>query len=305
MPLFIFISGYFAKRASVKKALNFLLLYLIFQPIFRGFYYVLYPNSPFKLNLDVPYFHLWYLVSMAGWYFFAVGVRKLQLSDRIKIILSGAFFAFGIASKYLSGPIVTIVDHIDPKFYSYTLSYQRTLSFLPFFLAGLILTEDNMKKLQNTIKLKKLTPILGIVSVYTYFILADHTNLEKVLKGSYGIEELKGTISHISLQIIIGYLVAIAMSFLLLNLIGNKKSFLTRLGDHSLPIYLFHAFFVMIVKKISLFKEIPPVILLSILFLISMSIVWLLSSRIIIQSTYYLWHPSEVLKVSVKKLKTT
>src|SRR5699024_10109746 len=57
MPVFIFISGYFAKRMRKSKIINLILLYLIFQT-FLNVILFLTDDTPFQFTYGEPHFHL-------------------------------------------------------------------------------------------------------------------------------------------------------------------------------------------------------------------------------------------------------
>src|SRR5699024_467396 len=79
MPLFIFISGYLAKRMKLHKIINLILLYLIFQTFFNWVLYLTgdYPNLQFTYGR--PHFHLWYIVSLGFWYGIAWIINSFNL----------------------------------------------------------------------------------------------------------------------------------------------------------------------------------------------------------------------------------
>lgn len=304
MPLFVLISGYHAKHASLKKVINLLIIYLMFQSIYRYFLFTFNHEKLFKLKMEVPYFHLWYLISMVAWYLIAIAINNFKLLKWQKISLILLFFGIGLAARYYTGPIVERVDEFYPSFYSYTLSYQRTITFFPFFFIGLSLSEEAMKKLQKSLKLKWLAALVTIVSLYLFYMRTDGVNLEKIFKGSYGMNKLKGSVFTISWQLILGYLFAFIMCYLLLNLISEKKSFLTRLGDNSLPIYLFHVFFIIKVKKMKFLGTYPPAVLLILFVILTIFIVWLLSTKPFIKLTYALCNPVRVITYICKRTKS-
>lgn len=303
MPLFIFISGYLAKRASMKKVFNLLFIYLLFQTLYRFYFYISNHQKQLKLNLEVPYYHLWYLISMITWYLFAIGMNHFKLLKWQKIILFMVFFITGLVTRYYAGTIVENVDYFFPSFYSYTFSYQRTITFFPFFFMGLNLTEGTMKKLQKSLKQKWFAAVITITGLYLFYMHMDGSNLEKILKGSYGVNKLKGSIYTISWELILGYLFALLMCYLFLNLIGDKKSFLTRLGDSSLPIYLFHVFFILIIKRMKFLDTCPPVLLLILFIVYTIFIVWVLSTSVFIKLTYALWNPMTAISNVNKKMR--
>lgn len=302
MPLFVLISGYFAKHANLKKVWNFAMLYLIFQMIYKLFLMLIKPEHHFKLLYDTPYYHLWYLVSMALWYLLAIGINKLSLSNRKKVILILSCFIIGIVSRYMAGPIVSWMQNYYTSYDSYTLSYQRTLSFLPFFLTGFFLSKESMKRLYQSLKGNKLISTGIVCAIFIYFCLADSTDLTNILKGSYGTDQMEGELLTTTVKILLGYVFAVLMCYILLNAISKKECILTKWGNRSLTIYLFHWFIGRILKDVSTQGDTNKMALLPILFLMAILIVTILSSDKFVNTTYYLSHPYKAMHQLYKKI---
>jgi fucose 4-O-acetylase-like acetyltransferase len=161
-----------------------------------------------------------------------------------------------------------------------------------------------MKRLYHSLKWKKLFSAVVMSITYLYYGVIKSANEEKILKGSFGIDQMEGSWVGTTIQILAGYIVAIILCYILLNLVSNKRNFLTRWGDHSLPIFLFHVFFTLIMKKLPFLKEVNQVVLLPLLFIIAVLIAQLLSSDIFIKCTYYLWHPYEGIALFMEKIKS-
>ncbi len=302
MPLFILISGYFAKHASYKKVINMILLYLTFQPIYKVFLMIIKPELDFNIMYDRPYYHLWYLVSMAAWCLIAIVIQKSFIKNISKVFLVFSCFIIGIISRFFTGPVVSWVQNYDSDYNSYTLSYQRTLSFLPFFLLGMMISQDTMHRLYHSLKGRIRLLLIIITGVFVLFLLAHTNNLEYIIKGSYGVDQMKGNLLATTAKIVLGYILALLICYILLNLISNKQTILTKWGDRTLPIFLFHMFAVRFLKDSTFLKSLNQWLQLPLLFIITIVIVCLLSSDLFIHCTYYVWHPFEAVKNVKKKL---
>ena len=87
MPLFIFITGYFA-RFSKRRVVNMILIYIAFQHL-----YILYINEKFGYNniiqFTTPYWLLWYLLVYIFYLFLIplLDFEKYDLKNSIKAIL--------------------------------------------------------------------------------------------------------------------------------------------------------------------------------------------------------------------------
>jgi fucose 4-O-acetylase-like acetyltransferase len=161
-----------------------------------------------------------------------------------------------------------------------------------------------MKRLYHSLKWKKLFSAAAMSVTYIYFSVIKNANEEKILKGSFGIDQMEGRWFGTTVQILAGYMVAITLCYVLLNLVSNKKNLLTRWGDRSLPIFLFHVFFTLIIKELPILNEVNLKVLLPLLFIIAVLIAQLLSSDLFIKCTYYLWNPYEVIALVMEKIKS-
>lgn len=130
----------------------------------------------------------------------------------------------------------------------------------------------------------------------------DPVNAEVVFKGKNGIAMMEGSFTGKIMYIICGYIISLLMSIILLNLVPDRKSILTRAGDRTLPIYLFHVYIVKILKKITLLHEINDFVLLPLLFAVSIILVFLLGSDFFVKSTYYICNPLEFVRQIKGKL---
>src|SRR5699024_12843882 len=97
MPVFIFISGYFAKRMRKSKIINLILLYLIFQTFFNVILF-LTDDTPFQFTYGEPHFHFWYLVRLGVCYSIVYVISKLNLNAMYKWFVFIVFCIIGFMS---------------------------------------------------------------------------------------------------------------------------------------------------------------------------------------------------------------
>ncbi len=303
IPLFVLVSGYFAKRANFQKICNFVLLYLIFQFLYKFYVILVNPRRDFELTYDQPYYHLWYLTSMAAWYFIAVIVNKLKLNNRNKIILIICCFVVGTLSRGVTPHLAGWLKDYGIYFESHSFSYQRTLTFLPFFMIGMFLSKEGMEKLYNSLKGRKLLPTLVMLGVFAYFVVADCKNYENILKGSYGFDEMKGNAILKIGQISFLYVIAIVMCYIVLNLVSSKMCFITKWGENTLPVFLFHRFITKIIKNIDYLYDVNKYVLLALIIMMDVLIISILSTETFTKYTYYLWNPLKTVKLICEKVR--
>ncbi|MGE6629035.1 acyltransferase family protein [Bacillus sp. NPDC077027] len=255
MPLFIFISGYLAKRIKLSKIINLFLLYIIFQSFFDWFLYFIGEYKTLAFHYGKPQFHLWYIVSMIFWYVLAWGLSKLRLHLIGKLSIFILIFIVCLISRWYTGSIVETVKEFYPNFTSYTLSYQRTISFAPFFFAGFFMTKDNLNAVYKFIK-PTIAKVLLIATASLAILFIEFTpNLEWLFRGSFGIKRFLANDENYMLKMILHYLLSAWLCLLLLISISNKKSILTKWGDDSLGIFLFHPVFVFLLRKTEFMNE--------------------------------------------------
>lgn len=284
MPLFVLISGYLSKRPSLKKAVNFLVLFFIFQFIYGLYYKSVNPNLP--VQFTVPYFHLWYLISMAGWMLLLLAIR-LFTSLKAKILLFTCLALAGIFSRQLLDQLLPLLSPYLGNVTSYHLSIQRTFTFLPLFLLGYYMDKNNFEKAKTLFKrwkgLAVLLVVVSVLLVISYF----PSNWEALFKGAVSYRAVndyqpiawqKGIMLGLA-HLIISFLLALVI----LNVSKNKPTLLTRWGNNSLPIYLFHPFGLFIYQKFLAVHvaALNSATILAAIFIISLAITAALSSPII------------------------
>lgn len=121
MPLFVFVSGYFSKRTSIKHigGQRLLLIFLLFHLAYI-FLDVVSGVDVTIQRIICPSFALWYILSLLCWRLL-IQILPQILLDKKYLVLVLAFMI-----SILSG-FVPINEE---------LSFQRTCSFLPFFMLG-------------------------------------------------------------------------------------------------------------------------------------------------------------------------
>ncbi|ANS75423.1 fucose 4-O-acetylase [Paenibacillus yonginensis] len=123
MPLFVFVTGYFAKsnlrgRAGTKVLAQIALQYLIFQSLYSALDITVFKVDGIHHSFFAPYLLLWFLAS--HWLWRAAALTMSSWSRRAQL---GVSLILGIAVGYLV---------IDGTWFSLS----RTFVYLPFFLAG-------------------------------------------------------------------------------------------------------------------------------------------------------------------------
>ncbi len=249
MPLFILISGYFAKKAIrnrnyTKLIHNYLVPYLIFQILYSVMYFGVENKATYTLRLFTPYFTLWFLLTVFTCHLILPWLLKLP-APMVWALLAGA------AIGYIN---------LDGKF----LSLSRTFVFLPFFLAGYRAEERHFTFFQ-TRKRKLAAPfILLSLFICFYWVFPDFTS--KWLTGSYSYQELGVAEWHGGVYRLLLYIVQTLAIVSILALVPRRETFYTPRGSRTLYVYLFHGLIIRSLDRMGFFHSIQsPMELLSLL----------------------------------------
>lgn len=216
MPLFVLISGYFTRRDELKilTIIKPLLVFQIFSIILLSL-----GNSFSVSYLLVPYWTLWYLLSLVFW--------RIILRFTPQSILEHPYLllALTIVGAMLIG---TFFSH------GRILSIQRTISFFPFFLMGYYFKTDLIKQ---TLWSKKVSWFLLIViSIFITFIWFP-SNASILLRGAdpYSISDVPAKLFILCCTIVLIYS--------LWNL-KCENDYFAKIGKDSLFYYLYHGLFI-------------------------------------------------------------
>lgn len=255
MPLFVCISGYLSKnvdKCSRTAIKNLLIPYVVFNMIW---YFAVYIGTgEFMFTLIYPGWTLWYLLSLFLWRISLKYLIKVKHILSISILLS-------LFIGYLS---------IGETF----LSFFRTINFLPFFLIGYFLSEDNINLR------KKPSRIISIIVIIIYMgatlYVAKNNLLDyRFLYNSQSYADSGLGLFQGSLFKFISYVSSIILSVCVANIVPSEKKFYTYIGKSTMTIYVFHIYLVILMYiiipswNISLVKNliliISPLIIIYIL----------------------------------------
>lgn len=229
MPLFVFISGYFSKKAaksfsySVKTAL---IPYIFFALIFKIVQCCISPELLSTLPgflKEVPFVH-WYLLCLFYWRFLT------PLLSKIKFPILPFLFAFGIAAGLF----------LETN----TLSVARAITFFPYYWLGFSLSSERVAALRSRSKLLQLG-ILAVIfaaSIYCFInIKLSYADIFQ-LKESYAgckLEPLTGVLVRT-----LSYAAATVICLCLVGVTPNRKCFLSAVGNNTLSVYIWHSYII-------------------------------------------------------------
>lgn len=242
MPLFVFISGRFSqirdKNKYIKNIISLLGTFLLFQLIWRVVpEFIEYRGGQISLlkyfqRILCPGYTLWYLLSMVFWRLTVLVTPKSWQQRPINMIVLSIFVC--LLSGYM--PLNS------------ELSFQRTLSFLPFFIVGFCSNKIDLKRMIRKI------PLLIAIIVFVVFSLLIckkfNTNLDYITYCNRSYWNMSGESFVQSLALRLLYLlVAALLCIMFMRLSYVIKSF-SNWGRKTLFIYVWHSFLVKYIEHL-------------------------------------------------------
>lgn len=307
MPLFIFISGYLAKRMRISKIVNLILLYFIFQTFFNWILYLTGDYAHLQFTYGEPHFHLWYIVSLIFWYAMALMISKFNLDALQKWGIFIVLFAIAFLSRWYMDDLENIVQAYYDNFSSRTLSIQRTITFMPFFFIGFFMNQQTLEKAYSSIKNQKATLFLTLSTVFLTFYLyqgVDQDHFKSILKGAADADvynEEAGFITY-SIKTALHYFLAFWLCFLTFNVISNKENVLSKWGDNSLSIFLFHPIFIFILRQTEFMDDWESDTKITLYVLLTVAVTYLLGSSLFVKYTNYMCRPYNAIEIVYQKV---
>lgn len=220
MPLFTFVSGYFNKlsrRTTKEKVKDTVKIYLCAQVFYTFFNFLILGRWHVNLQLLMPQWTLWYLLSMVFWYIISDYITNYKTWIIGSIVLS---LLIGLDSS-----IGTIA------------SASRTIFFLPFFILGMAFEKEHLNIIRKN-KTKLL--VLSLITILILFLLNNETPIElffEYAKYTWYFEKpwfpmfMRG----------FHYISAIIVGVTIMAYMPNKRTIITKIGKYSLIMYLVHS----------------------------------------------------------------
>lgn len=227
MPLFVFVSGYFAKNIykngqyNFKKILYFIKAYIIFVVAIQVVYEICGFRSFGEINFFSQSGAPWYLFAMIVWYLLIPVIRKFR---PVPVI------AVSIVLALAAGYIKEIGDF---------LCLSRILVFGPFFFLGYYLEKSTLDEVLRPEYKKIVVPAAAAICAG---ILVFGGKLKDELQMVYE------NISYYELDawwagalVRLGLLAAaFVISWAVLFYIPKEKTSISFIGQHTMPVYMLH-----------------------------------------------------------------
>lgn len=179
-------------------------------------------------GIFVPKWLMWYLFSLIIWRYI-----KTFIIDKLPAVKPIWWIVISIIISCISGFIPL----------SYPLSFQRTCVFFPFFILGLFTPLELFEKF------KSINKIAAICVLLFSFIILCVTNfdLSAVVSGSY-FYPFYGENKFFSIFFRLSFLIVSSILGIMVIALCPNTKFMAQQGEYSLVYYLYHGFFVIVLK---------------------------------------------------------
>lgn len=243
MPLFIFVTGLFAKsviNGDSKKRLNKIISYIIFYVFYKLLLFII-----LNLILKQTYSFSFFSEAEVPWYLLAV-VIWIILANLVKDVKPLLVIVLSLVCSLLVGYDASITDQ-------FCLS--RVIVFFPFFLVGYYLSFDKMKNFIEKLHEGKwkfglallVFCIVGFAFVYfgdeLYFLRPLFTARNPYIYFNFPFDVPFSAILLRTLWILYN----IFMGILMFTLVPVKKRFYTKYGSRTLQVFVLHFVFAALV----------------------------------------------------------
>ena len=219
MPVFVFVSGFFSKSENSTSHIKLIKLLIIY--VLSNAAFTIMMGITDTLQLVTPFFMTWYLIALVVWRIMAKHLAKIKgiLPISIAIAILCGFF-----------PDVTNV-----------LAISRIICFLPFFMAGYLVTNEQLEKFRKIKVLDKIfitiVAVLTIVVLAIFFCTTTSFTLEALTMDPYE------TLFDAGIRTLIMLFAAVFIIMCVLFSIDKPLPIITKCGKNSLTIYVFHRIF--------------------------------------------------------------
>lgn len=229
MPLFVWVTGYFARpslkgETGVKALLQIMVQYIIFQSLYSLLDTAFFHVQGVHHSFFAPYLLLWFLASHFFWRLLLLAMRRLPPPVQV-----AASVTLGTLAGYI-------------PFEGTWLSISRTFVFLPFFVLGYHMAYEKISFLLNprfrTAAISGSLLLLA-AAVWTSAHLETGWLYGSVTYAELGHGEWYAGFFRIGI-----YLLQLAASAAFLGFVPSAPGWLSRLGSRTLYVFLLHGFII-------------------------------------------------------------
>lgn len=242
MPAFLFVSGFLSKNLEKcrEKALQSRLLPYVMMTVIVAVSRDILGGKGFHISFVVPVLTAWYFLVLFWYAVFTPEIVKIRGHFVIAVVLS-----------LVMGMVESVGD---------AYAFSKTFAFFPFYLAGYHCSKELLLRIHNLSKLWSIPALLGAVGIAYWF---QGRKVDVVLmfsqKSSYHALEMSNLQGLLYRGI--GFVGAILMLFVLIQLCSVHRRSLTYIGDNTLVIYSFHMAFLYLLDWLGLIQDTGNIVL--------------------------------------------
>lgn len=279
MPLFVFVTGFFAKSNLFREAGRKILLqiglqYVIFQSIYSLLDVTVFQVKNIHHSFFAPYLLLWFLASHICWRLLLIALYKL--SPLQQIILS---VLLGVLAGYVQ---------LDGVWFSFS----RTFVFLPFFVAGYHFSFEAFQTIWSRYRTLRSAALVCSIGLFLYIAFGDNYIASGWLYGSLTYMELGEQTWYSGIYRLGLYLLQTFAGLSFLAFVPLKLGKMTELGRRTLYVFLLHGFVVRFAQVSSIYDYVANVATALILIGLTVLATLLLSHPKVRQMTSAVIEPS-------------
>ena len=226
MPAFIFFMGMVSKPKANRIIKN-ICLYIVFQTAYIAFDSIINGN-PINIYFRRPYWLLWFTVVEIYYSVLCILISKYRINTTVLFIVSIA--------------VTLLVGYVQRIGYDFSLS--RAFTFLPYYFGGMIFKQSEYRNKRNV--------IVDAIALIGSLLLVGVVRISNgALYGSYSyIDGGYNPVIKLSLYIV-SFSCILAMYRYMPN---HKLKGITEIGMNTLPVYLFHGFIILAIRKYNFFS---------------------------------------------------
>ncbi|MGG6310967.1 acyltransferase family protein [Paenibacillus macerans] len=229
MPLFVFVTGYFAKanllgEGGRKVMLQIGLQYVIFQSLYSLLDVTVFQVNHIHHSFFAPYLLLWFLASHLGWRLVVMAMRKWSPLQQLSVSLL----------------LAVLVGYLQMDGVWFSLS--RTFVFLPFFILGYHFSDKWLERLMaKKVRLAAMAVSLGWFAIIALGALDIAPGW---LYGSMTYGQLGEHAWYAGAFRLLLYPLQLLAGIAFLGFVPSTAGKLTDLGRRTLYVFLLHGFIV-------------------------------------------------------------
>lgn len=238
MPAFLFVSGYFMKYNPKRVFAKLFPLYVLFQTVqtVERLLIVWMQGGEWRnvrIDLFTPRWTLWYLVVLMMYQLLIPLIDTKNRKHQAGFLLLAACLGLAIGATEDTGNLMAL---------------SRAVTFLPFFLLGYYERKNHYMLSYGKKRYPKAAKVVSAV-IGGAMILSFYLNTRRIdSKDFLGSEDYADI--NAFLMRIVGWCMAFLWIMILLIWVPEHRiPLLTRIGQNTLPVYLFHAVILLVLKE--------------------------------------------------------